>query len=358
MRMPVEDSNNSSPLPKHRTPAVVRAGIVGTTGYAAREVLRILATHPSVQVTAVVSQSAAGQPLEAVLPAFRKVYALDCEAFDPAALATRCDVVFLAVPSAKSMEFGAALRKEGVRVIDVGADFRLKDPAVFEAYYKTPHTAPDLLAEAVYGLPVIHREELRGANLVAVPGCYPISIVTPLWPLRNTALAAIPVVADSISGISGAGSALNEAFHFPEMNENAKAYGVATHRHTPEMEQALEFQITLQFTPHVGPYTRGILSTLTVRPEADIDLDALYASYAAEPFVRVLGEGNLPELKHVRNANFCDFGWVHDARTGNLVIVSAIDNMVGGTAGMAVQCLNLMFGLEESTGILFPGMAP
>ena len=337
---------------------MVRAGIVGTTGYAAREVLRLLATHPAVEVTAVVSQSAAGQALDAVLPAFRKVYDLTCEAFDAAALAERCDVVFLAVPSAKSMEYGAALRKAGMRVIDVGADFRLKDPAVFEKYYKTPHTAPELLVESVYGLPALNRDALRGADLVAVPGCYPISIITPLWPLRDQSLADVPVVADSISGISGAGSALSDAFHFPEMNENAKAYGVATHRHTPEMEQALEQRITLQFTPHVGPYTRGILSTITVRPSAPLDLDTLYAPYADEPFIRVLGAGNLPELKHVRNANFCDFGWVHDERTGNLIIVSAIDNMVGGTAGMAIQCLNLMFGLDETAGIHFPGMAP
>ena len=337
---------------------MVRAGIVGTTGYAAREALRLLATHPGVEVTAVVSQSAAGQPLASVLPAFGKILDLECETFDAAALAGRCDVVFLAVPSAKSMEYGAALRKAGARVIDVGADFRLKDPAVFEQYYKTPHTAPELLAEAVYGLPALNREALRSANLTAVPGCYPISVITPLWPLRNADLADIPVVADCLSGISGAGSALSQAFHFPEMNENAKAYGVATHRHTPEMEQALEQRITLQFTPHVGPYTRGILTTLTVRPSARLDLEALYAPYADEPFIRVLGEGHLPELQHVRNANFCDFGWVQDERTGNLIIVSAIDNMFGGTAGMAVQCLNLMFGLDETAGLNFPGMAP
>lgn len=320
--------------------------------------LRLLATHPGVTVAAVVSQSAEGQPLAQVLPAFHKVYDLTCEAFDAPALAARCDVVFLAVPSVKSMAFGAALRDAGVRVIDVGADFRLKDPAVFEQYYKAAHTAPALLAEAVYGLPALHREALRNAHLVAVPGCYPISIITPLWPLRNAPLADIPIVADSISGISGAGSALSDAYHFPEMNENAKAYGVATHRHTPEIEQALEHRVTLQFTPHVGPYTRGILSTITVRPQAALDLETLYAPYADEPFIRVLGAGRLPELKHVRNANFCDFGWVHDTRTGNLIIVSAIDNMVGGTAGMALQCMNLMFDLDETTGLKAPGMAP
>jgi N-acetyl-gamma-glutamyl-phosphate reductase len=168
----------------------------------------------------------------------------------------------------------------------------------------------------------------------------------------------VPVVVDTISGLSGAGRSLHEAFHFPEMNENVKAYKVGAHQHTPEIEQELLGNFTVQFTPHVGPYTRGILSTITIRPENAVDYGAAYRCYAKEPFVRVLGENRLAEVKYVRGSNFCDFGWTTDQRTGNTIIVSAVDNLFGGTAGMAVQCMNVMFGLEETAGLTFAGMVP
>jgi N-acetyl-gamma-glutamyl-phosphate reductase len=320
--------------------------------------LRLLVAHPQAEVCAAVSHSEAGQAVGDILPAFRDLLDLTCESFDAASLAERCDVVCIAVPSAKSMVFGAELRKAGAKVIDVGSDFRLKDPAQFKQYYKAEHVAPELLPESVYGLVALNREQLRTANLVAVPGCYPISAITPLRPLVEQPLVDIPIVIDSVSGISGAGKSLSDAFHFPAMNENVKAYGVAVHRHAPEIEQALEHKAIVQFTPHVAPYTRGILSTITLRPAAEIDVAACLACYNDEPFVRVLGEGNLPEVQYVRGTNFCDIGWVMDERTGNLIVVSAIDNLMGGTAGMAVQSMNLMFGLDETTGLMAAGMAP
>jgi N-acetyl-gamma-glutamyl-phosphate reductase len=337
---------------------MVKIGIVGATGYGGRELLRLLLAHPEAEVVALASTSAAGERLDDVLPAFRGMTDLAFTTFDPAALARSCDAVFIGVPGKESMALGAALRREGARVLDIGPDFRLRDPALFRQYYKAEHTAPGLLSETVYGYPPVYREALRGAQLVAVPGCYPISVITPLLPLADIVDPAFPVVADCVSGISGAGRSLSEAFHFPEMNENLKAYKLAVHQHIPEIEQELGNRFLVQFTPHVAPLTRGILSTLTVRLKKHADLAERFAMYADEPFVRVLGEGVLGEVKHVRGSNYIDFGWVQDNRTGNLLLVCAIDNLMGGTAGMAVQCLNLMFGMEETTGLRFGGMTP
>jgi len=337
---------------------VIRAGIVGATGYGGRELLRLLGPHPGVKITALASTSVVGEHVGEVLPAFRKLLDLRFEAFDPKALAERCDVVFVGVPGRESMAPVAQLREAGVRVIDIGPDFRLKDTKAFATYYATEHTGAQLLPEAVYGLVPWYREEVRHARLVAVPGCYPISVLLPLRPLMDAPLAEVPVVVDAISGVSGAGKGLKEDFHFPEMNDNLKAYKVGMHQHIPEIEQELQFRTQVQFTPHVAPLTRGMLSTITVRLRETIDPWDYYARYAEEPFVRVLGQDVLAEVKHVRATNFCDFGWVMDKRTGNLIIVSAIDNLMGGTAGMAVQCMNLMFGLDESTGLSWGGMAP
>ncbi len=336
---------------------MIRVGIVGAIGYGGRELTRLLGIHPEAELVAAVELEG-GTRLDDLLPQFRKLTDVVCETFDAETLAKRCDAVFIAVPGTKSMALGAALRAAGVRTIDMGPDFRIQDPAAFRQYYKVEHTAPELLPEAVYGLVPYYREQLRDAQLVAVPGCYPASVVFPLKPLIDAPLADVPIVVDAISGMTGAGRALAEAFHFPEMNENVKAYKVGVHQHTPEIEQELGNKFLVQFTPHVGPYSRGILSTITVHLKETIQVAPYYECYVDEPFVRVLGEGRLAELKHVRGSTFCDFGWVMDTRTRNLVIVSAIDNLVGGTAGMAIQCFNLMFGLDERTGLAFGGMAP
>jgi N-acetyl-gamma-glutamyl-phosphate reductase len=314
--------------------------------------------HTDAKLVAVASESAAGRRLDAVVPGFRKITDVTCEPFDAESLAKRCDAVFMAVPGTKSMGLGKALHRAGARVLDLGPDFRLKDPAVFAQYYKVKHAAPDLLDEAVYGLVPFYRQAIRAARLVAVPGCYPIGALLPLVPLLDAIRTDIPVVVDSISGISGAGRTLAEAYHFPEMNENLKAYRVGTHQHMPEIEQELSHKVLVQFTPHVAPLTRGILSTLTIRVDEPPDVARRFARYEQEPFVRVLSEEEFPEVKYVRGSNFCDMGWVMDRRTGNLVIVTAIDNLMGGTAGMAIQCLNLMFGLDERTGLGCGGMAP
>jgi N-acetyl-gamma-glutamyl-phosphate reductase len=336
---------------------LVKVGIVGATGYGGRELIRLLGTHPEASLTAVASTSAVGERLDAVLPSQIGLTDLVFEAFDAPALAEKCDVVFLGVPGGKSMELGAALRSAGAKVIDIGADFRLKDTDLFKQYYKLDHVAPDLLSESIYGLVPWYRDSLKSAKLVAVPGCYPISVVLPLRPLLDQVGTSIPIVVDSVSGISGAGRSLNEKFHFPEMNENVFAYKLAVHQHIPEIEQETGNRALVQFTPHVGPYTRGILTTMTFRPDGPVKPAAAWAYYDNEPFVRVLPEGLLPETKNVRASNFCDIGWTMDERTGNLLIVSAIDNLCGGTAGMAIQCMNLMFGLDETAGLAQGGMA-
>lgn len=336
---------------------MVKVGIAGVTGYGGRELLRLLLAHPHAEVVMATSTTEVGVRVADRLPAFRKLCDLTFEAFDEAALAKKCDVVYVGVPGTESMAPVAALRDAGARVIDLGPDFRLKDTKTFRQYYKTDHTAPALLNESVYGLPPVHRDNLKSAQLVAGPGCYPITAILPLLPLLERTGVTAPIVMDSVSGISGAGRSLKEAYHFPEMNENVWAYKVGVHQHTPEIEQEIGHRAFVQFTPHVGPYTRGILTTLTVRPSRAVDLAECYARYEREPFVRVLGEGNLPELKNVRASNFCDFGWVNDERTGNIVIVSAIDNLLGGTAGIAVQCMNIMFGIEETAGLIQAGVS-
>ncbi|HRI87479.1 MAG TPA: N-acetyl-gamma-glutamyl-phosphate reductase [Candidatus Hydrogenedentes bacterium] len=336
---------------------VIRIGIVGT-GYGAREMMRLAAIHPEFTLTAVASTSAAGKALGDVLPAFRKVHDITIEAFDAAALAAKCDAVVIGVPSGQSIQIVAALREAGARVLDLGGDFRLKDVGTFEKYYKEKHGAPHLLAESVYGLAPVYRAQLKSAQLVCVPGCYPISAILPLRPILDHVKTDIPIVIDAISGISGAGRSPSEAYHFPEMNENMKAYKLGIHQHVPEIEQEIGHRAMVQFTPHVAPLSRGILTTITFRPNGSVDADKAFTSYAQEPFVRVLPKGQLPEVKHVRGSNFCDIGWVQDDRTGNLLMVSAIDNMMGGTAGMAVQCMNIMFGFDERTGLSMAGIAP
>lgn len=336
---------------------MIRAGIVGVTGYGGRELIRLLMTHPEVEVAAVTSTTLAGQRLDQVHPGFTKVSDLTLESFDASALAGKCDIVFLAVPATESMTLGAELRGVGVRVIDIGPDYRLKDTEAYREYYGAEHVSPEALSESVYGLVPHNRDALKTANVVAVPGCYPISAILPLKPLVDATTFEVPPIIDSISGISGAGRSLKQAFHYPEMNENVWAYKLTAHQHTPEIEQELGGKTIVQFSPHVGPYTRGILSTITVRPTTSPNLDALYAHYEAEPFVRVLGEGVLPEIANVRATNFCDIGWVNDPRTGNMIIVSAIDNLMGGTAGMALQCMNLMFNVEETTGLVAGGLS-
>lgn len=336
---------------------MVRVGMVGAIGYAGREFMRLLMAHPEAELVAAVEVEG-GKRLDTVLPSFRKLTDVVLETFDAPALAAKCDVVFMALPGNKSMALGAQLRAEGAVVMDLGSDFRIKDPAEYAKYYKAEYSHPELARQSVYGLAPWYREQLRTADLVAVPGCFPISVITPLRPLIEAAAPQVPVIVDAITGVSGGGRNPNDVFHFPAMNENIRAYRLAAHQHTPEIEQEIGGKWMVQFSPHVAPLTRGILSTITLRPSRPLDPAALYRCYENEPFVRVLPEGQIPDINHVRGSNFCDLGWVMDERTGNLLIVSAIDNLVGGTAGMGIQCMNIRFGLDERAGLRLPGMAP
>jgi len=345
----------------------VRVAIAGASGYTGAELLRLLVQHPAASVVLLTAETHVHRPIADVFPSLRGFVDATCQPLEPARLAAEADLVFLALPHKTSMAVAADLLERGARVLDLSADYRLKDPAAYPAWYGHEHTAPHLLAEAVYGLPELHREAIRAARLVAVPGCYPTSAILGLAPLLAEAcIEPDGIVIDSISGVSGAGRKPELPTHYSEVNESLKAYGVTRHRHTPEIEQELSRlagrEVAVTFTPHLAPLTRGILTTCTAtltRRRSTADLLARYAAfYPAGGFVRVLPEGRLPETKHVLHANLCDIGLVADPRTGRVIVVSAIDNLVKGASGQAVQCFNLMAGLEERAGLGMPGLFP
>jgi N-acetyl-gamma-glutamyl-phosphate reductase len=345
----------------------VRVAIAGASGYTGAELLRILVQHPGARVTALTADTHANQPISQIFPSLRRFVDLTCMPLDPARLAGEADFVFLALPHKASMTVAPALLERGVRVLDLSADFRLKDAPAYPAWYGMTHEAPQLLAEAVYGLPEIHGKAIADARLIAVPGCYPTSAILGLAPLLAHGLVDIgTIVIDSISGVSGAGRKPDLGTHFSEVNESLKAYGVAKHRHTPEIEQELSklagTNVTVTFTPHLAPLTRGILTTITARlarPQTTAELLATYGTfYRGRACIRILDEGTLPQTKHVLHSNLCDIGVVADSRTGRVIVISAIDNLVKGASGQAVQCFNLMAGLDEGTGLQMPGLYP
>ncbi|NJC88123.1 MAG: N-acetyl-gamma-glutamyl-phosphate reductase [Desulfuromonas sp.] len=340
--------------------------VIGASGYTGVELLRLLAGHPQVTVTCVTSRQQAGQTLGEVFPSLAGIYDLTFEAVEPAALAERAELVFLAVPHQAAMGMVPELLAAGCRVIDLSADYRLRDAAVYAEWYE-PHQTPELLTEAIYGLPELYREQVRGARLVANPGCYPTSVALALTPLlRNRLIDPATIIVDSKSGTSGAGRAAKIDTLYCEVNEGFKAYGLPRHRHTPEIEQTLSDAagrpVTISFTPHLVPANRGILSTCYASLAGASSLAELLEvyrqTYAGEVFVRVLPEGRLPNISQVRGSNFCDIGLAVDPRTGRVIVVAAIDNLVKGAAGQALQNMNLMFGLKESEGLrgaaLFP----
>ncbi|MDX1649487.1 MAG: N-acetyl-gamma-glutamyl-phosphate reductase, partial [Myxococcota bacterium] len=330
----------------------MRVAIVGASGYTGLELLRWVRRHPELELEAVTSEQRAGRPVGEAFPPLRALVDLRFEALDPERLAGRVDAAFAALPHAASAPAVAALRKAGVKVVDLSADFRLRDPEVYRAWYGE-HGAPELFGKAVYGLPELHREALRGAELVAAPGCYPTSALIPLAPfLREGMLAEGPIFVDSKSGVSGAGRKVDEAFLYAELEGNAKAYKVTTHRHAPEIGQEASAlagrPVAVTFVPHLIPVVRGILTSVLVRPARTLQpgeaRELLAATYADSPFVRVLPEGETPSLTAVRGSNFCDVGAFLDDRAGTLVLLSAVDNLVKGAGGQAIQCLNLMEG--------------
>jgi N-acetyl-gamma-glutamyl-phosphate reductase len=341
----------------------IKVAIVGASGYTGMELLRLLLAHPQVELVAVTSRQEAGKPLGRVFPRFAGIpgAALTFTEPDPEGIAASgAEVAFLALPHGVAADIARALLERGVRVIDLSADFRLREPAVYQEFYDHPHPAPELLAEAVYGLPEVRSDAIRSARLVASPGCYPTSILLPLLPLLRAGLVEpATIVANSLSGVSGAGRKAELSLLFCECNESIRAYGVPKHRHLSEIEQELSLAagspVTITFIPHLIPVNAGIATTTTAMLRPGVVPDAVGAAlevaYAGCPFVRLLGRGGCADTKNVTRSNFIDIGWQHDPRTGRVVLLSAEDNLGKGAGGQAVQSFNLMFGLAETAGL-------
>lgn len=343
-----------------------RIAVIGASGYTGVELLRLLSQHPGVELVCVTSRQYAGQHVCEVFPSLQGSLDLVFEDVDPAGLAGRVDLAFTAVPHQTAMGMIPGLLDAGCRVVDLSADFRISDVSVYEAWYQ-PHTAEELLEEAVYGLPELFREQVPAARLIANPGCYPTSVALALAPLLEQGLIdTASLIVDSKSGTSGAGRGAKVDTLFCEVNEGFKAYGLPRHRHTPEIEQTLGRlagkEVVISFTPHLLPISRGILSTCYASVSAPLSLEVLHQAYidryAEEPFVRVLPIGLLPNISQVAGSNFCDIGLSVDERTGRVVALAAIDNLVKGAAGQAVQNMNLMLNLSESLGLMAPPIFP
>ena len=342
---------------------MIKVGIVGGTGYTGVELLRLLAQHPNAELQAITSRSDAGTPVSQMFTSLRGHMDLHFVRPEEAHL-EQCDVVFFATPNGIAMQQTRALLEAGVRVIDLAADFRIKDVAVWEKWYGMSHACPDLVAEAVYGLPEINRELIRQARLVANPGCYPTAVQLGFIPLLEAGLADnASLIADAKSGVSGAGRKAELGFLFPEAADNFRAYGVAGHRHLPEISQGLAVvakkTVGLTFVPHLTPMIRGIHATLYATVKSDTDLQTLYEKrYRDEPFVDVMPAGSHPETRSVRGANICRIA-IHRPQQGNTVVVlSVIDNLVKGAAGQAVQNMNIMFGLPETLALAHVPLLP
>ncbi|MEW6562893.1 MAG: N-acetyl-gamma-glutamyl-phosphate reductase [Pseudomonadota bacterium] len=335
---------------------MIKVGIVGGTGYTGVELLRLLAQHPQVELKAITSRADAGMPVSQMFSSLRGYVDLAFTHPDEAQL-DQCDLVFFATPNGIAMQQTRALLDAGVKVIDLAADFRIKDIGVWEKWYGMTHACPDLVAEAVYGLPEVNREKIRNARLVANPGCYPTAVQLGFIPLIEAGLIdTAGLIADAKSGVSGAGRKAEVGILFSEASDNFKAYGVPGHRHLPEIRQGLgnvaQQEVGLTFVPHLTPMIRGIHATLYGRLKAEADLQALFEQrYAGEAFVDVLPAGSHPETRSVRSSNRCRIA-VHRPQGGDTVVVlSVIDNLVKGAAGQAVQNMNIMFGLPESQGL-------
>ena len=340
-----------------------KVAVVGASGYSGEELVRLLIRHPGVELAALTSRQLAGQTVGQVFPKFLGMRFSEVpfiESDVAKIVATGARYVFLALPHGVATEFARPLVSAGLRVIDLSADFRIKDTAVYEEFYGEAHHAPELAALSVYGLPELYREQIKAAQLVASPGCYPTSIILPLVPLLQRGLIdPQSIAASSLSGVSGAGRNVKADYLYVECNESLRAYGVPKHRHLAEIEQELSLaagtRVTISFTPHLVPVNRGIHSTIYCTPMPGTEpwhiANAYTETYGREPFVRLLGEQAMPDTKNVVLTNFLDIAWRHDPRTGRLVLFSAEDNLTKGAAGQAVQSLNAMCGWPETTGL-------
>jgi N-acetyl-gamma-glutamyl-phosphate reductase len=349
---------------------MIRVAVAGGSGYMGAELLRLLLGHPHVTVTGVTSERLAGQRLSAGYPHLRGLTTLEFHELEPEWLADVADVVFLALPHMESQRVVPLLRRRGVKAIDLSADYRLRDASDYTTWYRAAHGDAEGLAHAVYGLPELHRKDIAGAALVANPGCYPAGAILAVGPLLRSGLGQREgIVIMGLSGVTGAGAQgrkVDPMYLYTEQNENAQAYGIASHRHTPEIEQELSAlagaPVRVSFTPHLLPLNRGLLTTASVPLGAGAttaDLLAVYReAYAGEPFVRVLDEGERPTLRAVLGSNFCDVAVVADPRTRRAVCVSAIDNLGKGGSGNGVQNLNIVFGWNERAGLAAPPVYP
>lgn len=348
-----------------------KVAIIGASGYSGEELVRLLLHHPHVELVAVTSRQSAGQTVAQVFPKFAshpRSRTLRFTEPNAGLLTRQAEVVFLALPHGVAAEFAVPLVQAGSIVIDLSADFRLRSPETYKEFYAHDHPAPELLQKAVYGLPEVYRKEIKAALLIASPGCYPTSILLPLLPLvRARLIKPASIIADSLSGVSGAGRKAETDYLFCECNESVRAYGVPRHRHLSEIEEQLSLAagegVTIQFTPHLIPVNRGILTTIYAAPEQHFSTEAEAAAlgtkiaaayqsaYAQEPFVRVLEGKALPDTKNVVGTNVIEIAWRLDPRTGRLIVLSAEDNIVKGASGQAVQSMNILCGFPESAGL-------
>ena len=339
----------------------IRAAIVGAAGYAGEELLRILTRHPSVEIKIITSRQQCGKNIAEVFPRLAGTDLVFSMPDVPAILAS-CDVAFLALPHGLAAEYAAPLIRGGVPVIDISADFRLRSLEKYKEYYKVDHPAPDMLKQAVYGLPERYREDIRKSDLIACPGCYVTSVLLPATALLKAGLVSPEnIIVASLSGVTGAGRKVDLPYIFPECNESMRAYSVTAHRHLPEMEQELAVaagvpEVRINFVPHLVPLNRGINSTIFLTPTSKFSDEAVEQAYREQygdaPFIRFLGKGKMPDTKHVTMTNFCEFGYTFDKHTNRVVLCSCIDNLTKGASGQAVQNMNIRFGLPETEGLL------
>jgi N-acetyl-gamma-glutamyl-phosphate reductase len=341
-----------------------KVAVIGASGYSGEVLVQLLLNHPHAELVAVTSRQNAGQTLAQVFPKFAshpKSKSLQFTEPNAELLAKQADVVFLALPHGVAAEYAIPLLDAGAIVIDLSADFRLKSAAVYKEFYAHDHPAPELLKKSVYGLPEIYREQIKKSLLIASPGCYPTSILLPLIPLlKNNLIKTSGIIADSLSGVSGAGRKAEMDYLFCECNESVRPYGVLKHRHLSEIEEQLSLaaktQVTIQFTPHLIPVNRGILTTLYLEPKeklSDEKISACYKKfYGNEPFVRLLEGKNLPDTKNVMGTNVIEIAWRIDSRTNRLIVMSAEDNLVKGASGQAVQSMNIICGFPETAGLV------
>ncbi|MDO5689817.1 MAG: N-acetyl-gamma-glutamyl-phosphate reductase [Tissierellia bacterium] len=341
---------------------MIKVGILGSTGYAGGELTRLLASREDIELVFLDSNSFEGRSYTSLYPNLRGAIDLSCTSLDIVQneYFSKIDVLFCALPHGLTQKAVKAALDANLKVIDLSADFRLKDPVVYEEWYDTPHIAQEELKTAVYGLCEVYREQIPKTDLIANPGCYPTSVLLALYPLMKEKLVGTSrIISDSKSGVSGGGRSLRDGNLYSQASENLAAYGVGQHRHTPEMEEQLSLfaqePVQIQFTPHLVPMLRGILSTIYVENTGALteqDLAELYHQYYGdEYFIRITGSETLPITKAVAGSNFCDIGYKVDTRTGNIVLVSVIDNLIKGASGQAIQNMNLLFGIEESKGL-------